>query len=128
MLFEGKDDAVKRDEMLALADPPLYRSWLPYEDLTNCAACCAGEIVVMQSLIGAEIDPGRDYAVLGVILYPQRIAELASSEKIGDRCLAAGLGQAAARAEPSGADRQALFLYRDSWIELRDGLAADCAD
>ena len=53
-----------------MADPPLYADWLPYVELVHCATCCVGEIVVMQSMIGTEIDPGRDYAVLGVVLYP----------------------------------------------------------
>ena len=126
MLFESKDGAAKRKEMLGLADPPLYRSWLPYEELENCAACCVGEIVVMQNLLGTEIDPGRDYGVLGVVLDPERIAMLATSEKVGDKCLAAGLDTAAARAEPSGPNGEQLFLYRDSWLEIRDGLAAAC--
>ena len=128
MLFDGKDDSAKREGMLALADPPLYNSWLPYEELENCAACCAGEIVVMQNMIGTEIDPGRDYGVLGVILYPAAIAALATSPKIGDRCLAAGLDQAAVQAEPSGPNGEHLFVYRDSWLEIRDGLAAACGE
>jgi len=128
MLFDGKDDSAKRKDMLALADPPLYRSWLPYEELENCAACCAGEIVIMQNMIGTEVDPGRDYGVLGVVLYPTAIAALATSPKIGDRCLAAGLGLAAERAEPSGPNDENLFLYRDSWLEIRDSLAAACGE
>ena len=127
MLFEDKDDAARRTEMRALADPPLFRSWLPYEDLEHCAICCVGEIVVMQNLIGTEIDPGRDYGVLGVVLHPDRIAGLAASDGAGDRCLAAGLEAAVRRGEPSGADDEGLFIYRDSWLEIRDGLAAGCA-
>ena len=127
MLFEDKDDAARRTEMRALADPPLFRSWLPYEDLEHCAICCVGEIVVMQNLIGTEIDPSRDYGVLGVVLYPDRIAGLAASDRAGDRCLAAGLEEAVRRGEPSGADDEGLFIYRDSWLEIRDGLAAGCA-
>lgn len=128
MMFESKDGEAKKAEMLGLADPPLYRSWLPYEELENCAACCVGKIVVMQNLLGTEIDPGRDYGVLGVVLDPERIAMLAGSEKIGDRCLAAGLETAAARAEPSGPNGDQLFLFRDSWLEIRDGLAAGCGE
>lgn len=126
MLFEAKDDAARRAEMLALADPPLYQSWLPYEELDNCAACCVGDIVVMQNLLGTEIDPGRDYGVLGVVLDPEKVAALATSDRIGSRCLAAGLEEAAARAEPSGPNGEQLFLYRDSWLEIRDRLAAGC--
>lgn len=128
MLFEGKDEPTKREEMLAMADPPLYQTWLPYDELENCASCCAGDIVVMQNMIGTEIDPGRDYRVLGVVLYPQEIAALASSQKIGDRCLAAGLDAAAAQAKPSGPAGQSLFLSRDSWLMIRDGLAAGCGE
>ena len=128
MMFDGKDDNERREEMLTLADPPLYQSWLPYQDLENCAICCAGEIVVMQNMIGTEIEPGRDHGVIGVILDPQAIAELATSEKIGDRCLAAGLDEAAAKAEPSGPDGESLYLSRDSWLEIRDGLAASCGE
>lgn len=136
MLFEGKDETAKRAEMLTLADPPLYQSWLPYQDLENCASCCVGEIVIMQNMIGTEVDPGRDYGVLGVILHPQQIASLAGSDKIGDRCLAAGieagikagLDAVTGMAEPSGPDGKSLFLYRDSWLKIRDGLAAACPD
>ena len=126
LLFEGKEEDAKRQEMLTLADPPLYQSWLPYRELENCAACCVGEIVVMQNVTGTEIDPGRDYAVLGVILNKERIAALAASDKIGDRCLAASLDAAADRGEPSGPDGEDLFLYRDSWLEIRDGIADAC--
>ncbi|MEC7438889.1 MAG: hypothetical protein VX702_08665 [Pseudomonadota bacterium] len=128
MMFDGKDDNERREEMLTLADPPLYQSWLPYQDLENCAICCAGEIVVMQNMIGTEIEPGRDHGVIGVMLDQQAIAELATSEKIGDRCLAAGLDEAAAKAEPSGPDGESLYLSRDSWLEIRDGLAASCGE
>ena len=126
MLFEGKDDAAKRQEMLAMAEPPLYRSWLPYQDLENCAACCVGEVVVMQNLVGTEIDPGRDYGVLGVILHRRAIAELATSRKPGDRCLAATLDAATEQGQPSGPNDESLFLYRDSWLKIRDGMAAAC--
>lgn len=104
MLFKDKDETTRREEMLTMADPPLYRSWLPYRELENCAACCVGEIVVMPNMIGTEVEAGRDYAVLGVILYKDAAAGLATSEKIGDRCLAAGLTTATAQAEPSGPD------------------------
>ena len=128
MMFDGKDETAREAEMLTLADPPLYQSWLPYRDLENCAICCAGEIVVMHNMIGTEVEPGRDYRVLGVVLHPKAIAELATSQKIGDRCLAAGLEAAAERAEPSGPNGESLFLYRDSWLEIRDGLAASCGE
>ena len=128
MLFEDKDETVRREEMLTMAEPPLYRSWLPYRELENCAACCVGEIVVMQNMIGTEVEAGRDYAVLGVILYKDAVAGLATSEKIGDRCLAAGLDAAAAQGEPSGPDDNDLFLYRDSWLKIRDGLASSCPE
>ncbi|MEC7440222.1 MAG: hypothetical protein VX802_05155, partial [Pseudomonadota bacterium] len=72
MLFEGKNEESQRAQMLATANPPLYSSWLPYRELENCAACCAGKIVVMQNMLGTEIDTGidggRDYRVLGVVL------------------------------------------------------------
>ena len=128
MLFEGKDETSKTEGMLTLADPPLYQSWLPYQDLQNCAACCAGEIVVMQNMIGTEVEPGRDYGVIGVILHRQTIAELTASDKIGDRCLAAALDAVADKAEPSGQDDENLFLYRDSWLNIRDALSASCAE
>ena len=80
----------------------------------------------MQNVTGTEIDPGRDYAMLGVILNKERIAALAASDKIGDRCLAASLDAAANRGEPSGPDGEDLFLYRDSWLEIRDGIADAC--
>ena len=128
MMFDGKDDNERREEMLKLADPPLYQSWLPYQELKNCATCCAGEIVMMHNMIGSEVEPGRDYAVIGVVLYPQAIAGLATSKKIGDRCLAAGLDEAAGKGEPSGPDGDGLYLSRDSWLEIRDGLAAACGE
>jgi len=126
MMFEGKDETAKRQEMLTLADPPLYQSWLPYEELENCASCCVGEIIVMQNMIGTEVELGRDYGVLSVILYTDKIANVATSDKIGDRCLAAGLDAAAEVADPSRSDADSLFLYRDSWLGIRDGLAASC--
>ena len=128
LLFDGKDDMAKREEMLTIADPPLYQSWLPYQELENCAACCFGEIVVMQNMIGTEVEAGRDYAVLGVILYRDAIAGLATSDKVGDRCLAAGLDAAAAQADPASPDGNDLFLYRDSWLKIRDGLASSCPE
>ena len=79
MMFDGEDDNEWREEMLKLADPSLYQSWLPYQELENCATCCSGEIVVMQNMIGTEIEPGRDHGVIGVILDGQAIAELATS-------------------------------------------------
>ena len=126
LLFQDADDDAKRQAMLQMADPPLYADWLPYAELAHCATCCVGEIVVMQSMIGTEIDPGRDYAVLGVVLYPDAIAALARSDKIGDRCLAAGLAAARQRGAPDDGDGEMLFLYRQSWLELRDGLLANC--
>ena len=132
MLFEGKDEEAQRAEMLATANPPLYSSWLPYRELENCAACCAGKIVVMQNMLGTEIDSGidggRDYRVLGVVLDREAVAALATSEKVGDRCLAAGLDKAAAAAKPSGPDGRNLFIYRDRWLQIRDGLAAGCGE
>ena len=77
-------------------------------------------------MIGTEIDPGRDYAVLGVVLYPDAIAALARSDNIGDRCLAAGLAAARQRGAQEGGDGEMLFLYRQSWLELRDGLLVNC--
>ena len=130
MLFDGKDEEAQRTEMLETANPPLYSSWLPYRELENCAACCAGKIVVMQNMLGTEIDAGidggRDYRVLGVVLERDAIAALATSEKIGDRCLAAGLDKATAAAEPSGPDGEDLFIYRDRWLQIRNGLAEAC--
>lgn len=128
MMFDGKDDSARREEMLTIADPPLYQSWLPYLELENCAACCVGEIVVMQNMIGTEVEPGRDYGVLGVVLHPKAIADLAASEKVGDRCLAAGLDAATKQAQPSGPNGEQLYLSRDSWLKIRDGLAATCAE
>ena len=128
LLFEGADGETKRQALLQMADPPLYEEWLPYEMLENCALCCVGEIVIMQSMLGNEIDPGRDYGLLGVVLYPDAIAALATSDKMGDRCLAAGLDTARQRAEPAGRDGDGLFLYRQSWLEIRDRLAESCPD
>ncbi|MGC6497880.1 MAG: hypothetical protein ACON4I_08230 [Candidatus Puniceispirillaceae bacterium] len=128
LLLQDADDDAKRQAMLQMADPPLYADWLPYQELDHCATCCVGEIVVMQSMIGTEIDPGRDYAVLGVVLYPDAIAALARSDKIGDRCFAAGLAAAQQRGAPEGGDGEMLFLYRQSWLEVRDGLLAGCPD
>ena len=112
LLLQDADDDAKRQAMLQMADPPLYADWLPYQELDHCATCCVGEIVVMRSMIGTEIDPGRDYAVLGVVLYPDAIAALARSDKIGDRCLAASLAAAQQRGAPEGGDGEMLFLYR----------------
>ena len=132
MLFEGKDEEAQRAEMLATANPPLYSSWLPYHELENCAACCAGKIVVMQNMLGTEIesgiDGGRDYRVLGVVLDREAVAALATSEKVGDRGMEPGLDKAAAAAKPSGSDGKGLFIYRDRWLQIRDGLAAGCGE
>ena len=68
LLFQDADDDAKRQAMLQMAHPPLYADWLPYAELAHCATCCVGEILVMQSMIGTEIDPGRDNAVLDVVL------------------------------------------------------------
>ena len=132
MLFEGKDEEAQRAQMLATAKPPLYSSWLPYRELENRAACCAGKIVVMQNMLGTEIgagiNGGRDWRGLGVVLGREAVTALAVSEKNGDRCLAAGLDRAAAAAEPSGPDGKDLFIYRDRWLQIRDGLAAGCGE
>ena len=128
LLFQGVDDEAGRQALLQMADPPLYAEWLPYEMLDNCASCCVGEIVIMQNMIGNEIDAGRDYGLLGVVLYPDAIAALATSDKAGDRCLAAGLDAARQRAEPAGGDGNELFIYRQSWLEIRDGLTESCPD
>lgn len=132
MVFEGKDEEAQRAGMLATANPPLYSSWLPYRELENCAACCAGKIVVMQNMLGTKIDAGinggRTYRVLGVVLDRTAVAALATSEKTGDRCLAAGLDKATAAAEPSGSVGRNLFIYRDRWLQIRDGLAAGCRE
>ena len=86
----------------------------------------------MQNMLGTEIDTGidggRDYRVLGVVLDREAVAVLATSEKVGDRCLAAGLDKAAAAAEPSGPDGRDLFIYRDRWLQIRDALAAGCGE
>ena len=68
------------------------------------------------------------YAAVGVVLDREAVAALATSEKVGDRCLAAGLDKAAAAAEPSGPDGRDLFIYRDRWLQIRDGLAAGCGE
>ena len=132
MLFEGKDEEAQRAAILATANPPLYSSWLPYRELTNCAACCAGKIVVMQNMLGTKIDAGidseRHYRVLGVVLDREAVAALATSEKTGDRCLAAGLDKATAAAESSDPIGRNLFIYRDRWLQIRDGLAAACRE
>ena len=47
---------------------------------------------------------------------------------VGDRCLAAGLDKAAPAAEPSGPDGPDLLIYRDRWLQIRDGLAAGCGE
>ena len=111
---------------MQLADPPLYADWLPYKELENCATCCVGEIVIMQNMLGREIDRGRDNGVLGVVLYPDAIAGLVESDKVGDRCLAAGLVAARQRGEADGGDGGGLFVYRQSWLEIRDSLVDNC--
>ena len=68
------------------------------------------------------------YAAVGVVLDREAVAALAMSEKVGDRCLAAGLDKSAAVAEPSRPDGQDLFIYRDRWLQIRDGLAAGCGE
>lgn len=128
MLLDNRDEMSQREGMLALADPPLYRSWLPYHELENCASCCVGEIVVMQNIIGTSFEAGRDHTVLGVILNKNAVAQLATSGKVGDRCLAASLDKAADRSEPSGVNDETLFLYRDSWLKIRDELADNCPE
>ena len=128
MMFDGKDEAAQKAEMLSIANPPLHQGWLPYRELDNCAACCAGEIVMMQNMIGTEIDPGRDYGVLGVTVNRQVMADLETSDKIGDKCLATVVQAAADRADPDRSNASALFFYRESWLEIRDGLAAACSE
>ena len=132
MQFEGRDEEAQRAQMLATANPPLYSSWLPYRELENCAACCAGKIVVMQNMLGtkidASIDGGRYYRVIGVVLDGEAVATLATSEKIGDRCLAAVLEKATAAAEPSESVGRNRFIYRDRWLQIRDGMAAGCGE
>ena len=128
LMFDGKDESAQKAEMLSIANPPLHQDWLPYRELDNCAACCAGEIVMMQSMIGTEIDPGRDYGVLGVTVNRQVMDELQTSDKIGDRCLATAVQAAADRADPDRSTASALFFYRESWLEIRNGLTANCPD
>ena len=132
MQFEGRDEEAQRAQMLATANPPLYSSWLPYRELGNCAACCAGKIVVMQNMLGTKIDASIDgeryYRFLGVVLDGEAVATLATSEKIGDRCLAAGLEKATAAAEPSDPVGRNLFIYRNQWLRIRNGLAAGCGE
>ena len=86
----------------------------------------------MQNMLGTEIDTGidgeREYRVLGVVLDRDAVAALATSEKVGDRCLAAGLDKAAAAAEPSGPDGRDLLIYRDRWLQNRQSLAAGCGE
>ena len=57
MMFDGKDETAREAEMLTLADPPLYRSWLPLSRPRKLRACCVGEIVVMHNMIGSEVEP-----------------------------------------------------------------------
>ena len=63
-----------------------------------------------------------------MVLERQAVAALATSEKVGDRCLAAGLNKAATAAEPSGPYGRDLFIYRDRWLQIRGGLAAGCGE
>ena len=71
----------------------------------------------MQNVLGTQIDNGidggRDYRVLGVVLDREAVAALATSKKIGDRCPAVWLGEAAAVVELSGPGGWDLFIYRD---------------
>lgn len=86
----------------------------------------------MQNVLGTETDTGinggRDYRFLGVALDREAVAALVTSEKVGDKCLAAGLDKAEVAAEPSGPDGRNLFIYRDCWLRIRDGLAAECGE
>ena len=66
--------------------------------------------------------------MLGVVLNRQAVADLATSDKPGDRCLAAGLAAAADRADPNRSDDDGLFLFRESWLDIRNGLATNCDD
>ena len=127
-MFEGKDKEAQHAQMLAAADSPLYNSWLPYRELENYDICCTGKIVVMQNMLGTEIIGGRDYRVLGVVLHREAVAALATSQKVGDRCLAAGLKKAAASAEPLGPNGRDLFICRDHWLHICDGLTAGCKE
>ena len=67
LLFQDADDDAKDRPCCRWPTLRSMRTGFLCE-LAHCATCCGGEIVVMQSMIGTEIDPGRDYAVLGVVL------------------------------------------------------------
>ena len=58
----------------------------------------------------------------------EAVATLATSEKMGDRCLAAGLEKATPAAEPWDSVGRNLFIYRDRWLQIRDGLAEGCGE
>ena len=122
----GKDGDKKH--LLSQATTPLFKEWLPYDDLENSAASCMGHIVHAQNLTGENFSNGKPYRVDAVIVDVSYAEQLIQSDSAADRCFGKALKDSDFSdfvIQPE-VNKNLILVSIDAWLEFRDTLNQLC--
>jgi|TARA_B100001964_G_C14121063_1_gene548328 hypothetical protein len=122
----GKDG--DKEHLLGEATAPLFKEWLPYDDLENSASSCMGHVIHAQRLTGENFSNGKKQRVDAVIVDVSYADQLIQSESEADRCFGTALKDSDFSdfvIQPE-VDNNFILVGIDAWLEFRDSLAKIC--
>lgn len=121
--FTANDQGPDKQSFLEQASVPLFNDWLPYEDVSNCANCCAGRLLLKQSLVEYKSE------VVAILFDLKAISELASSSLQLDRCISVTIQNSEVSSKPSvGLNDEFKLVPIDEWLVIRDSLVKQCSN
>ena len=108
----------QRESLFEATGKRPHRGWYPYYDISNCAICCAGKLLIKQSFIG-NIFQEKDFQVVGVLLDMDEIKTLKDSSLKMDQCFADTLfNQSIPDEEAVDLPENSKFFSIDNWMKF----------
>ena len=126
--FTSDDLQKQRESLFDATGKRPHRGWYPYYDISNCAICCAGKLLIKQSFIG-NIFQEKDFQVVGVLLDMDEIKTLKDSSLRMDQCFADTLfNQSIPDEEAVNLPENSKFFSVDNWMKFRTQLDLQCTN
>ena len=121
--FSSSEQAPDKESFLNQTEVPLFKDLLPYEDISNCALCCVGNVLTKESLVDDKNE------VKAVLINMKALAEINDSSLHLDRCIANNIVNSAISSKSSVSVIDDIKLVPiTEWVEIREDIAERCID
>lgn len=119
--FSSSEQEPDKKSFLNQTEVPLFKDLLPYEDISNCALCCVGNVLMEESLVDDKNE------VKAVLINMNALAEINNSSLHLDRCIANNIANSAISSKSSVSVIEDIKLVPiTEWLEIREEIAEQC--